>query len=265
MNILFLGDIFGKPGREIIVSYLPELLKEFSVDFCIANGENVAQGRGITPKTARALFTSGIDAFTSGNHLWDQKGSIEFLEKEQRIVKPLNYPEKAKGSPYIILSKDNLKLGVISLIGQAFMGPANSPFEITDKFIPLLKKETSCILVDVHAEATAEKRALGFYLNGKVSAVVGTHTHIQTADEEVLFKGTAYITDVGMTGPHDSVIGIKKSIILEKLTTGMPLRYEVAEEGLQINGVLINIDPDSGKAISIKRIKREVDGQTISS
>jgi len=260
MNILFLGDIFGKPGRGIVTEHLESLREEFNIDFCIANGENVAQGRGITSKTARSLFEKGIDAFTSGNHLWDQKDSISFLEKEKRILKPLNYPDKAKGSPFIILNKNNLKLGVVSVIGQAFMGPANSPFDALDKNLPLIHAETNCLLIDFHAEATAEKRALGYYLNGRVSAVIGTHTHIQTADEEILSKGTAYITDVGMTGPHDSVIGVKKEIILEKMSTGMPIRYEVSNKGLQINAVVVNIDSESGRGLSIERVKRKING-----
>jgi len=260
MNILFLGDIFGKPGRLIVKEYLESLREEFEIDFCIANGENVAQGRGITSKTAKILFDKGVDAFTSGNHLWDQKETIDFLETEKRILKPLNYPVKAKGSPFIILNKNNLKLGVISIIGQAFMGPANSPFDVLDENLPKILSETKCILIDIHAEATAEKRALGYYLNGRVSAVIGTHTHIQTADEEILSKGTAYITDAGMTGPHDSVIGVKKEIILEKMSTGMPIRYEVSNSGLQINAVVIRIDPESGKALEIERIKRKING-----
>jgi 2',3'-cyclic-nucleotide 2'-phosphodiesterase len=259
MNILFLGDIFGKPGREILVKYLPGLLEEFKIDFCIANGENVAQGRGITAKTSKVLFENGIDAFTSGNHLWDQKDSVEFIKTENRILKPLNFPEAAAGATHINLKKNNFELTVVSLIGQAFMGPANSPFEVIEEF--LLKQALSkCIIVDFHAEATAEKRAIGFYLNGRVSAVVGTHTHIQTADEEILSKGTAYITDAGMTGPHDSIIGVKKEIILEKLTSGMPIRHEVSKSGLEINGVVINLDPETGKALRIERIKRTNNG-----
>jgi 2',3'-cyclic-nucleotide 2'-phosphodiesterase len=263
MNVLFLGDVFGKPGREILIQHLVDLRNEFNIDFCIANGENVAQGRGITRKTAKVLFENGIDAFTSGNHLWDQRDSIDFLESERRILKPVNFPLKAKGNDYLILEKNNMKLTVFSLIGQAFMGPANSPFEVIDKYLEEVQAETNCILVDIHAEATGEKRALGFYLNGRVSAVLGTHTHIQTADEEILSEGTAYITDVGMTGPHDSVIGVKKEIILEKILSGMPVRHEISQTGLQINAVFIEIDQKSGKAVRIERIKRKIDGQDI--
>ena len=259
MKVLFLGDIFGKPGREICVKYLPALIIENEIDFCIANGENVAQGRGITAKTSKQLFEAGIDAFTSGNHLWDQKDAVEFIKSEKRIIRPLNFPEKAVGSTHIILKKDKLELAVVSLVGQAFMGPANSPFELFDHFY-MTNQLPKCILVDIHAEATAEKRGLGFYLDGRVSAVIGTHTHIQTADEEILPEGTAYITDAGMTGPHNSIIGVKKEIILQKLLSGMPKRYEISTEGLQINGVIIEIDETSGKALSIERLKRKLDG-----
>ncbi len=259
MKVLFLGDIFGKPGREICINHLPELIEQTNADFCIANGENVAQGRGITEKTSKVLFAAGVDAFTSGNHLWDQKDSVEFIANEPRILKPLNFPNKAVGATHIILRKNNLELAVFSLIGQAFMGSANSPFETADHFLQNTTLPKS-ILVDIHAEATAEKRALGYYLDGRISVLTGTHTHIQTADEEILPEGTAYITDAGMTGPHDSIIGVKREIILEKLLSGMPVRHEISTEGLQINGILIQIDEKSGKAVGIERIRRKIDG-----
>lgn len=259
MKILFLGDVFGKPGRNLVADQLPYLREEFHIDFCIANGENIAQGRGLTEKTANALFNAGVDLLTSGNHLWDQQGVKDYLPREPRILKPMNYPEQALGTDvYFFQSEGTPVLAVFCLIGQAFMGAANSPFETAARILPDIQERTHSIIVDIHAEATAEKRALAHFLNGSVSAVIGTHTHIQTADEEILPGGTAYITDVGMTGPHDSVIGIRKEIILEKMTTGMPIRYEVAEEGLQINAVLIDIDSDTGKALSILRIRRKV-------
>ncbi|MBN1327461.1 MAG: YmdB family metallophosphoesterase, partial [Candidatus Cloacimonetes bacterium] len=200
-----------------------------------------------------------IDLFTSGNHLWDQKDAFSYLETEPRILKPANYPAAALGNEYYLHSfPDNNKVAVVSLIGQAFMGPANSPFETIDRLLPLLHQETRVVIVDFHAEATAEKRALGFYLDGRVSCLIGTHTHVQTADEEILPGGTAYLTDVGMTGPHDSVIGIEKEIILKKLLSGMPYRYEVASNGLEINALFIEIEQKSGKAIKIERIKRKI-------
>ena len=258
MKILFIGDIFGKAGRQIIVDRLPELKKEFCIDVCIANGENVAQGRGITEKTAKTLFNSGVDLFTSGNHLWDKKDSLPYIEKEKRILKPINFPEKAFGNSYIIHQlEDKRKLAVFNVIGQVFMGPADSPFTGCDNMLSILTEETKFIFVDFHAEATAEKRALGHYLDGRISAIVGTHTHIQTADEEILAGGTGYLTDAGMTGAHDSVIGVKKEIILDKMISGMPRRYEPSNQGLQINGVYIELDDISGKTIDIVRIRRK--------
>ncbi|HPR16871.1 MAG TPA: TIGR00282 family metallophosphoesterase [Candidatus Cloacimonadota bacterium] len=258
MKILFIGDIFGKPGRAIIKDCLTDLKREFATDAVIANGENVAQGRGITEKTATELFHAGIDAFTSGNHLWDQKNALEYIKTEQRIVKPLNYPAQSPGFSSFILDVANGKLALLCLVGQAFMSPAGFPHEAIDKILPEIQSQTPNILVDFHAEATAEKRALGFYLDGKVSALLGTHTHIQTADEEILPGGTAYITDVGMTGPHDSVIGTEKKIILEKLLNGIPQRYDVAQNGWQLNAVFLELDEQTGKAISIQRIRRKI-------
>ncbi len=257
MNILFIGDIFGGPGRQVIKDHLPGLKEEFQIDICIANGENVAHGKGITEKTASGLFDSGIDVFTSGNHLWDRRESIDYLKIEKRIVKPLNYPDGAIGFKSYIKKINNKKIAVVTLIGQVFMWSANSPFTALDEFLPELKKETDNILVDIHAEATAEKRALGYYFDGRVSAVIGTHTHIQTADEEILPSGTAYITDVGMIGPHDSVIGMDKNVVLKRLVTCMPQKFIVASEGLQINAVFIKINDKNGKALKIQRIRRK--------
>jgi len=259
MRILFFGDVFGKPGRKIVRDHLPELKKEFKIDVIIANGENLAQGKGVTEKTCAELFNAGVAAFTSGNHLWDQKSSLEYIKKEKRIVKPLNFPQNAPGFDHVILEVGKSKLAVLCIVGQSFMAPAAFPFEKISEFLPKIREITPNIIIDFHAEATAEKRVLGFYLDGKISALLGTHTHIQTADEEILPSGTAYITDVGMTGPHDSIIGTDKEIILEKVITGVPIRFEVAKSGLQINAVVIEISEVSGKAVSIKRIRRKID------
>jgi hypothetical protein len=259
MKILFFGDVFGKPGRKIVKNHLAELKNEFAIDVVIANGENLAQGKGITEKTCAELFHVGVNAFTSGNHLWDQNSSLDYIKKETRIVKPLNFPQKAPGFDHLILDVDNSKLAILCVVGQSFMAPAAFPFEKLSEILPKIQETTPNILIDYHAEATAEKRVLGFLLDGKISALIGTHTHIQTADEEILPSGTAYITDVGMTGPHDSVIGTKKDIILEKVLTGVPKRFEVANSGLQINAVVIEIEDDSGKAVSIERIRRKMD------
>ena len=258
MNVLFIGDIFGKPGRYIIQNYLPGIIEELGIDICVANGENVAGGKGITEKTAGKLFDAGIDVFTGGNHLWDKKDSLEYIASEKRILKPINYPSAALGARYFIktISEKN-KLAIVSLIGQAFIASVNSPLFALEKILTELSMQTNKIIIDFHAEATAEKRALGLYFDGKISAFLGTHTHIQTADEEILPRGTGYITDVGMTGPHDSVIGIKKEIIFEKIKTGMPQRYETAKKGLQLNAVFLKIDDNTGKTVEIKRLKRK--------
>jgi hypothetical protein len=258
MNVLFIGDIYGRPGRKIIEEYLPSLKNEMAIDVCIANCENAASGNGITEKIITQLIDSGIDAFTSGNHLWDNKDSLTYLQTEKRITKPLNYSQKSFGSSYYVIGSNSMKCAILTLAGQAFMPPANSPFEQVDQIIPEISAITNCIIVDFHAEATAEKKALAFYLDGRVSCVLGTHTHVQTADEQILKQGTGYITDVGMTGPHDSVIGVKKDIILEKILTGMPKRYEVAESGLEINAVFLQIDAQSGKTLKIERVKRNM-------
>jgi hypothetical protein len=260
IRVLFFGDVFGRSGRTVIREHLQLLKSEFQADICIANCENMASGRGITERTAEELFSAGIDLFTSGNHLWDKKESYALIEKEKRILRPLNYPSAALGNTWqIIKTETGKKLGVFCLMGQVYTIACDSPWRAAEEIIPVISKETPAILVDMHAEATGEKRAMGFFLDGKVSAIVGTHTHVQTADEEILPGGTAYISDVGMNGPHNSVIGVKIENILEKQRTGMPVRFEPAESGNQINAVLIEIDETSGKALAITRIRRKLD------
>ncbi|MCD6177003.1 MAG: TIGR00282 family metallophosphoesterase [Candidatus Cloacimonetes bacterium] len=257
MNILFIGDIFGSPGRNLIKKYLPELKREFNIDFCIANGENTAHGKGITEKTATELFLCGIDCFTSGNHIWDRKESIEYLKREPRILKPLNYHKDAIGATLYIANVGKSKLAVVNLIGQVYMNPIDSPFIALDNILPEIKKITNNIFIDFHAEATAEKRALAFYFDGRVSALIGTHTHVQTADEDILPKKTAYISDVGMTGPHDSCIGVDKDIVIRKMITSMPQQFKPGVGGLQINAIVVGIDENTGKATGIQRILRK--------
>jgi 2',3'-cyclic-nucleotide 2'-phosphodiesterase len=259
MRLLFLGDIFGKPGRGVAQDYVPFLRKEHDIDICIANCENIADGRGITERTAKELFAAGIDVLTSGNHLWDRQESHEYLRNEKRIIRPANYPPGAIGNTYIIAECANGEnIAVVSLVGQAFMSTALSPYYLMDELLPILHEHTKSIFVDFHAESTAEKRAFGLNFDGMISAMIGTHTHIQTADEEILPNGTAYLTDAGMTGPHDSVIGIRKDIIINKMITGMPLRYEVADSGNQINGVILDINAETGLATNIKRLREHV-------
>jgi metallophosphoesterase (TIGR00282 family) len=259
MNILFVGDIVGSPGRLAIKKLLPGLVKEYSLDFCAANAENAAGGSGITGQVAEELFASGLDALTSGDHIWKKKEIFELISRDNRILRPANYPPGAPGSGYAALSaKNGLKVGLINVNGRVFMPPLDCPFKAAQAARDALAKETKIIIVDIHAEATSEKVALGWYLDGKVSAVLGTHTHVQTADERLLPTGTAYLTDVGMCGPYDSVIGRETAVVIEKFLTGIPVKFEVAEENVQLQGVVLDIDEKTGKARSIVRVQRKI-------
>ena len=259
MNILFIGDIVGSPGREAVNKLLPGLKKELSLDFVIANAENATGGSGIVPKVAEELFSSGIDVLTSGDHIWKKKEIFELINKEERILRPINYPAglPGKGSN-IFKTKNGVKVGVINVNGRVFMDALECPFKTTLLAQENLIKETSIIIVDIHAEATSEKVALGRYLDGKVSAVLGTHTHIQTADEKILPKGTAYITDVGMTGPYDSVIGRRVEDVLERFVTSVPVRFEVASADIQLAGAVVDVDEKTGRASSITRVQKKL-------
>ena len=255
IKILFIGDIFGKPGRKIVSGLIPQIKKEEKIDLVIANGENLAGGLGMTPKTAKQMFEAGIDVFTSGNHLWDKKEIIEFLQIEKRILRPANYPPTAPGNDfYIFETSQNIKIAILNLIGRIFTISVDCPFRSADKYLEKIHSETDIIFVDIHAEATAEKMALAWYLDGKVSAIIGTHTHIQTADERILPEGTAYITDAGMTGPHDSVIGIRAKDALARFINRIPARFTPAKGNLKLNAVIVTIDEKTAKAKSIKRL-----------
>ncbi|HPV14987.1 MAG TPA: TIGR00282 family metallophosphoesterase [Candidatus Cloacimonadota bacterium] len=258
MRTIFFGDVFGKSGRQTLTQNMDRIIKDYQPDFIIINGENLADGKGLTEKTLNPLLRLGVDAVTGGNHLWDRAESLEYIRITPKIVKPMNYPTQAPGSVYYTIEKGDFKLTVINLCGQVYMPPCDSPFAIFDRWYDDFMDKDSCILLDFHAESTAEKRAFGWYVDGRVSAMVGTHTHIQTADEEILPSGTAYITDVGMTGPHDSVIGMRKSIILEKMSTGIPIRYEASDRGNQINAVCVDMDPQTRRATKITRIRQIV-------
>lgn len=261
MNILFIGDIVGSPGREAIKKLLPGLKKEFTLDFVIANGENAAGGSGITLKVAEELFAAGIDVLTSGDHIWKKKEIFEFIHQEERVLRPINFPAGAPGNGYgIFQAKKGTPVGVINVNGRVFMEALECPFRTSLKAQEELSKEAKIIIVDMHAEATSEKVALSWYLDGKVSAVLGTHTHIQTADEKILPHSTAYITDVGMTGPYDSVIGRRVEDVLERFLTLIPVRFEVAEGNVQLHAVVLDIDEMTGKARSIVRIQRKLNG-----
>lgn len=263
MNILFIGDIFGKPGRAAIRKLLPKLRQELEVDLVIANCENAAGGKGITEKIAQELFSDGCELLTGGNHIYAQRDSYDFIEREERLVRPINYPPGAPGRGWIVHQcAAGPLIGVVNACGRTFMGPHyDDPFRALDAALEEIHHHTPLVLLDFHAETTSEKVAMGWYLDGRVTAVVGTHTHIPTADERLLHKGTAYITDVGMTGSYDSVIGDDKDIILESILTQRPKRFEVAE-GLEtsLNAVLIEANPDTGEALSIKRIRRPLQG-----
>lgn len=259
MKILFIGDIVGKPGREAIRLLLPGLVKKHKIDLSIANAENAAGGSGVTPEIAKELFGYGLNMLTSGDHIWKRKEVLEILDSEMRLLRPANYPKGSPGRGYgIVETKKGKKVGVINLEGRVFMSTLDCPFKRAKEAAKELKEKTPIILVDMHAEATSEKIALGWFLDGMVSAVLGTHTHVQTADERILPGGSAYITDLGMTGPYDSVIGRKVEQILARFVTQMPVRFEMASENVQLHGVVLDIDEKTGKAVSIERIQEKV-------
>ena len=261
MKILFIGDIFGEPGRLAVRRRLPELNRLHGLDFVVANVENAAHGRGVTPKIIEELQSYGVNAFTAGNHLWDSKEIIPHIESSKVLVRPANYNPQCPGrGSQIFEIYAGVKLCLISLEGQRLMGNAvDSPFLSVDREIERWKGKADCFVVDLHAEASSEKRAMGWHLDGRVAALIGTHTHVQTADEEILPKGTAYITDVGMTGPHDSVIGLKKEAALTRFVKQMPAKFEVAQGDVRLCGVLIDLDEGRGKATRITRIQEKVE------
>ena len=259
MKILFVGDIVGSPGRSAARDLIPAIRKREKIDFVIANAENAAGGSGLTPRLAEELFSYRIDVLTSGDHIWKKKEIVEMLDEEKRLFRPANYPTGAPGNGWGIYTlKNESKIGVINLVGRVFMESVECPFRTARDIIEEIKKETPVIIVDMHAEATSEKIALTWYLDGMASAMLGTHTHVQTADERIYPKGTASLTDVGMTGPHDSVIGRKVEQILTRFITQLPTRFEMAEENVQLNGAMVTIDEKTGKAKDIKRIREEL-------
>jgi len=259
MKILFIGDIVGSPGRDAVVKILPRLKQKHGLDFVIANAENAAGGSGITAAVAEELFNAGIDVLTSGDHIWKKRDIFEIIREEERILRPLNFPIGAPGrGTGIFCAANGTKVAVVNVQGRVFMEALECPFRTTAEAVTELTKSVKIIVVDIHAEATSEKVALGWYLDGKVSAVLGTHTHIQTADEKILPQGTAYLTDAGMTGPFDSVIGRRVEDVLERFTSCVPVRFEVAENNVQLHGAIIDIDEKSGKAKTISRIQEKL-------
>jgi 2',3'-cyclic-nucleotide 2'-phosphodiesterase len=256
MRILFIGDIVGKAGRQAVEGLLERCVADHQIDFTVANGENAAGGMGITPVIASEFLDLGIDVLTSGNHIWAKKEIMPFLDEEERLLRPANYPDRVPGRGAGIFRFGNgKKIGVLNIEGRVFMRNLECPFRVSEKEVEKLKEQTPVILVDFHAEATSEKVALAWFLNGKVSAVVGTHTHVQTADERILSGGTAYITDVGMTGPLASVIGIRRQIALERFLTQLPLKFDVATEEIELQGVILEVDEQTGKSRSIERVR----------
>jgi len=256
VNILFIGDIIGKPGRRIVKELLPGLVDRFKIDLVVANGENASGGIGISIKGADELLSNGIHVLTSGNHIWKKKEILNYIQENPDLIRPANYPPEAPGNGSVIKeTKSGHRIGILNLLGRTFMEAVDCPFKKALAERGRLIKQTPIILVDFHAEATSEKVALGWFLDGKVSAVLGTHTHIQTSDERILPQGTAYMTDAGMTGPTDSVIGVKKELAIDRFLTQMHYKFEVASKALVLEGAVISIDPGTGRATGITRIR----------
>ncbi|HEX7065363.1 MAG TPA: TIGR00282 family metallophosphoesterase [Bacillales bacterium] len=254
MKLLFIGDVVGRPGRRVLEDYLPKLKKKYQPTLTIVNGENAAGGKGITEKIYKQILDLGAQAVTLGNHTWDNREIFEFIDDAPLLVRPANFPEGTPGQGMAFVRVNNMEIAVINLQGRTFLPPLESPFTKADELIEQAKKRTSCIFIDFHAETTSEKQAMAWYLDGKVSAVIGTHTHVQTADNRVLPKGTGFMTDVGMTGPYDGIIGMDREAVLKKFMTHMPVRFEVQNGREQLSGALIDIDPKTGLASSVKRI-----------
>jgi len=256
VKVLFIGDIFGEPGRRALARAVPRLVGQRQIDIVIGNGENAAGGFGITPELAEELFDLGLAVITTGNHAWDKREILDYFPREPRLLRPANYPDGVPGHGSVVVeSAGGEKLGVLQLMGRAYMPTLDCPFQVAKKELAALKKRAAAVIVDMHAEATSEKMAMGHYLDGEVVAVVGTHTHVQTADDQILPKGTAYLTDIGMTGPLHSVIGVRKELAIEKFLTGMPRRFEVASGPSVFCAVLLELDARLGKALSIERIR----------
>jgi len=253
LTILFLGDVIGKPGRRVVVEYLSQLVNK--PDLIICNVENAAHGFGVVEKHIEELAEAGVNVFTGGNHTFDQKEIFGFIDKHASVLRPANYPEGTPGKGYCIVEVDGAKVGILNIQGRIFMEPLDSPFMVADRLISEISKETNLIFVDMHAEATAEKVAMGWHLDGRVSALVGTHTHVQTADERILPGGTAYLTDAGACGPTEGVIGMDRQSVFRRMIKQLPARFEVAQGPAMVNGMLCVLDRTSGKALSIERVQ----------
>ena len=254
-RLLFIGDIVGKTGRELVRRGLAALVAHHRIDFVIANGENAAAGFGITPDIADDLFEYGVHVITGGNHSWDKKEIFPYMARQSRLLRPANYPAGAPGRGVVVADGLNgIRIAVVNVMGRVFMTAIDDPFRVVVDCIASVRDDAQLVFVDFHAEATSEKVAMGWHLDGRATVVVGTHTHVATADERILPHGTAYITDVGMTGPHDSVIGVDRHAILQRFTTGLPQRFETAHENPRLNGVIVSADETTGRATSIERL-----------
>ena len=255
VRILFIGDVVGRPGRDLIKYGLAALIDHHGVDLVIANAENSAGGFGVTREIGDELLELGVDVMTSGNHIWDKREALDYIGAEPRLLRPANYPAGAPGNgSYVARTRDDVSVGVINVMGRVFMLNIDDPFAVVLREIEAMKARTRIIFVDFHAEATSEKLAMGWHLDGKVTAVVGTHTHVQTADERILPKGTAYLTDAGMTGPHDSIIGVEVQAALGRFLNALPTRFETATGNPRLNGVVVEADEQTGRALDIERV-----------
>src|SRR6266536_1158327 len=255
LTVLFLGDIVGEPGRTAVISRLPELKSRHALDFIIVNGENAAGGRGITGKITIDLLRAGVSVITTGDHIWDQKEILSFIDTEPRLLRPVNYPDGAPGSGSIVLETAKGKIGVINVQARTFMQPIlENPFRAVEAAVTKMRSETANIIVDAHGETTSEKLALGRFLDGKVSALIGTHTHVQTADEQIFPGGTAFLCDAGFTGPHESVLGREIEPVIKRFLTSQPQRFEVAKERVLLQGVVIEVDENTGCALNTHRV-----------
>jgi len=260
MRLLFLGDVVGRPGRRALRVLLPRLVAREEVQLVVANGENASGGKGIDPEGAEELLDAGVDVLTSGNHIWQHTAILDYLRETRRLLRPLNLAPGVPGTGAVVhaTKRPGPRVGVLNLIGRVFMGPAECPFHAAERAVAELRRETPVILVDMHGEATSEKVAMGRFLDGKVSAVIGSHTHVQTADESILPGGTAYLTDAGMCGPETSVLGVKTEQVLRRFLTQMPTRFEVASGPVLVQGALIDVDGATGRATAIRRVQERV-------
>jgi len=258
-TIMFVADICGRAGRQATAHMVKPLREKYAVDYVIANVENAAGGFGVTPEMSKKIFSYGVDFQTSGNHIWDRMDIINYFSFNPRLIRPANFPDGAPGSGSYVDTFGDVKVGIINLMGRTYMKDIDCPFKIADRELKRVREQTEIIFVDFHAEATSEKQALAYYLDGKVSAIIGTHTHVQTADEKVSSRGTAYLTDAGMTGAHESVIGMQVKPSLERFLTGMPIRFTSATEDVKISGAIVRINPENGEALSIERFREDFD------